>query len=196
MSTENIPADADVDRRHVMIDLETLGICHTAAIFAIGAVKFDPYDTEAPMERFVVGVDPQSCQDAKLIIEGRTVMWWLHPDRAAARTAVLGLPYVDLWSALSGFAEWFGEPKPVWGNGANFDNVVLRNAYNAAGIAPPWFFYNDRCYRTLKNMYSGIKAEMPKIDFTELTPHSPLDDAVAQAKHLQQIVKALSVKVD
>lgn len=178
---------------HVMLDLETMSTRSNAAIISIGAAKFDPNNEDVPFETFSIGVDLESCKAARLDIEGATVMWWLQPERAAAREELLKLPYADLWSALAGFAEWFGEPKPIWGNGASFDNAILSSAYRAAGIDQPWKHWHDRCYRTLKNT---PVAKTTNIDFTGLTQHTSLGDAIAQAKHLQKIVKALGIIVE
>jgi hypothetical protein len=41
----------------------------------------------------------------------------------------------------------------IWGNGANFDNPLLACAFEAAGVRPCYKFFNERCYRTVKNQY-------------------------------------------
>lgn len=187
MSTESTP------NIHVMLDLETMSTRANAAIISIGAVKFDPNNMDVPFETFSVGVDLESCKAAGLDIEGATVMWWLQPDRAVAREKLLKLPFTDLWSALAGFAEWFGEPKPIWGNGASFDNTIIASAYKAAGIDLPWQHWHDRCYRTLKNT---PVAKTIETDFTGLVKHTSLGDAIAQARHLQKIIQALNIIVE
>ena len=48
--------------------------------------------------------------------------------------------------------------KPVWGNGATFDNVILSNAFAACNIERPWSYKSDRCYRTLKSFAPDVKA--------------------------------------
>ena len=173
---------------HVMIDLETMGTGNKAAIISIGAAKFDKtkiYDT------FHVGVDLASNKPLGLEIEAETVMWWLSEDRAEARRAWLDLGKVELYEALLGFSEWLREDDPdkivafdpagVWGNGATFDNVILRNAYAGARLECPWPFWKDRCFRTLKAPYTG------PLPLREGTHHAALDDAIWQAKALQHI---------
>lgn len=168
---------------HVMIDIETMGKGGNAAILSIGAVKFNPLNVGEPIEdRFQVGVTMESCVRHGLTLDASTVEWWLHPDRRPAWDDYLLLQRVDLWEALEGFSRWFGpQSLPTWGNGATFDNVILRNAYAATDQECPWKFYDDRCYRTLKNLASEIKIERLG------THHSALDDALSQATHLQQI---------
>lgn len=171
---------------HVMVDIETLGKGNNAAILSIGMVKFNPF-TEDIYDSFYVPVDPESCQALGLKIDASTVMWWLHSDRDAARAAMMQETRVDLPSALYGLVDWFGEDKPVWGNGATFDNVILSNAFRACNIDQPWQFWNDKCYRTLKGQAKNIKL------VREGVYHNALDDAISQAKHMQDIVDYLGL---
>lgn len=174
---------------HVMVDLETMGTGNEAAIVSIGAVKFDPMGSGID-DAFYVGVSLDSSVAFGLKIDPGTVLWWMDKERDTARKALLASDFVDLPTALEGLAMWIGDgPVPVWGNGATFDNVILRNAYNKVGLDCPWAFYNDRCYRTLKNL-------APNIDRPELgTLHQALNDATVQAQHMQQIVKFLGLKL-
>ncbi len=172
---------------HVMLDIETLGKGNNACILSIGAVKFNPF-TNTIYDSFYVPVDPESCQALGLKIDASTVMWWLAPERDEGRTAMADEVRVDLPSALYGFVDWFGEDKPVWGNGSTFDNVIMSNAFAACNIDQPWKFWNDKCYRTLKGQAKSIKLKR------EGTYHNALDDAISQAKHMQAIVEYLGLK--
>lgn len=174
---------------HCMIDIETLGTGNRAALLSLGAVKFDPLAPEAEWDCFHVGVEPASCTQHGMSIDADTVMWWLHPHRAEARDAVMALTRVDLASALEGFASWYGgESLPTWGNGATFDNVIVRNAYTAVGLDCPWPYWQDRCYRTLKQQAPGLKLERRGLH------HSALDDALTQAKHLRAVAAHLGLQ--
>ena len=168
----------------VMLDLETLGMGDNAVILSIGAVKFDPWgDGFPPDPPFEVFIDPKSCTDAGLVIDAATVMWWMHPDRAAAREVFVGKQLEHISVALNMFSVWVGQPKPVWGNGSDFDNVVLRNAYTKLGLLTPWKYTQNRCYRTISNTLPDAKWERVG------THHSAVDDAATQALHLQRILK-------
>ncbi len=172
---------------HVMLDLETLGKGDRAAIISIGAVKFDPAGVGVE-SGFYVNVDAESAQAYGLQIDASTVMWWLHADREVARRALLESTPVGLAEALDGFADWFGtDSLPTWGNGATFDNIITRNAFAAVGRDLPWKFWDDRCYRTLKNLAPALKLERVG------TYHNALDDATSQALHMQAIVAHLGL---
>lgn len=165
------------EKEGIMLDLETLSTKSNAAIIAIGAVKFK-LDGEIG-EKFYQRVDAQSSEDAGLHISASTVMWWLQQSPQAQKA--LFVNPVPLRHALLSFHEFYGEDSsiPLWGNGANFDNVVLGNAYQACGLKAPWSFRANRCYRTIRNLYTGV---LPKM---EGVAHDALADAVYQAECLQ-----------
>jgi len=172
-----------------MIDLETWGTGPNALITSIGAARFDP-NGSGIIDSLELPINPVDAQRYGFDIDADTVLWWMQPDRDAAR-GQFQRAGLDLGSALDGFAMWFNEaPGPVWGNGAAFDNVLLRNAYQKAGLECPWPFWNDRCYRTMKSLTSA-----PPMGERTGTHHEAVDDAVSQALHLQQIVKQLEIIV-
>lgn len=179
-----IPAEpAPKPNIHVMIDLETLGTGPTAIPISIGAVKFNPTNRHAIMESFHVGIDAQSCADLGLKIDVGTALWWMDPERQEAFKQWFAMLKYPLPLALDGFAQWFGPASlPTWGNGASFDNVILRNAFKACGMKEPWGFHHDRCFRTLKNLHPGVKVPpMPG------TAHNALHDAVYQVQWFHEI---------
>lgn len=177
---------------HVMIDIETLGTGNNACLLSLAGVKFDPNDqTHNMLDAFYVGIDLDSCIQLGMTVTGKTIEWWFHPDRAAARAAFLEVEHVDLASTLDGFAQWYGNKSlPTWGNGATFDNVILRNAYNLIGRECPWHYRDDRCFRTFRNLApflgyvggSGIE-------------HHALDDARAQTFLLKDIAAFLRLEL-
>jgi 3' exoribonuclease, RNase T-like len=174
-----------------MVDLETLGNGNNAVILSIGACKFFPEGQGVDIHtshRFEMFVDPQSCVDAGMQMDPSTVLWWMDPGRAEARDVLMAnmKDAMPLRHALFQFANWLGGDRPVWGNGATFDNVILRNAYMLVGIECPWQFWNDRCYRTMKSIAPSVKMQRKGIH------HSALADAVSQAEHLQSINRFLS----
>lgn len=164
-----------------MVDLETLGNGSNAVIVSIGAVEFDNLGVG---REFYALIDPQSCVDIGMQIDASTVLWWMkQPDDA--RKALTAGGHVPIKEALFAFTNWMREVEAayVWGNGATFDNVILANAYRKADIPQPWKYYNDRCYRTLKNLYPTV--EQPA-DIG--TAHNALDDAKWQAQHAVNII--------
>jgi hypothetical protein len=166
---------------NVMIDLETMGTNDNAAIIAIGAVAFDFEGNIGP--EFYELVDLNSSVSKGGVMDASTVLWWMKQSDEARKEfeKVADLePYV--LEGFENFIEQFDDVK-VWGNGASFDNVILANAYRRNDIPTPWKYYNDRCYRTMKNLHGDIKMEREGVH------HNALADAISQAKHLQRILK-------
>lgn len=168
-------------KTQVMLDLETLGNKPGAVIVAIGAVKFGGGEI---LDEFYRRIDPQSCVASGLAMDVSTVLWWLKQSDAARLEIVE--PGELLGQALLDFRRWLDtQDAEIWGNGAAFDNVLLAAAYDAAGITVPWKFWNDRCYRTIKNLHHEVP--LPR----EGTHHHALDDARSQARHLMAILPTL-----
>lgn len=182
---------SEAETLECMVDLETLGAGNSAVLLSIGACKFLPHgqgvDIHAP-HRFEVFVAPQSCVDIGMKMDASTVLWWMDPERGEARDVMMAnlARAVPIQVALSRFNAWLGQDMPVWGNGATFDNVIMNSAYTLAGVARPWMFWNDRCYRTMKSKFPSVKMQRTGIH------HSALADAVSQAEHLQSINRFIS----
>ena len=173
----------------VMLDLETMGTSPDSAIVAIGAVGFDPLRGELGAEfEHVVSLDSAVAAGGQM--DPSTVMWWLRRgDAARAAIAGGGLLPVSIEKALEDFASWlrqiFGDSVRVWGHGADVDNVILGRAYRRLGKEQPWGTFNNRCYRTVKNLRRDIEMDRSG------THHVALDDARSQAAHLIKLLKAI-----
>lgn len=162
---------------HIMIDLETMGTRPNAPIVSIGAVAFDAGGVH---RAFYANVDLGSAVNSGAEIAPSTVEWWLGQSDEARAALLAKDDEYSLVGALTEFSKWahLDRISGVWGNGASFDNVILSESYNRAAVPCPWPFWQDRCYRTVKNMYPGV--EMVRSG----THHNALDDARTQAEHL------------
>lgn len=168
--------------RDVMIDLETMGQGADAAIVAIGAVEFDR-ETRETGEEFYLTVDLESAVRAGGVMDPSTVMWWMRQSDHA-RQALDGK--TNIAQALATFSGWLRGRADlgairIWGNGSDFDNVILANAYRRLLLPAPWKFFNNRCYRTWKNEHLHTRLERSG------THHNALDDAVSQARHMLSV---------
>lgn len=170
--------------QHIMLDLETMSISSQAAIISIGAVTFGHPDKDFPKETFYQAINPIDSQRFGHIDAG-TFVWWMSQSDDARQ--VFTEECCQLSEALNLFSKFCAQFKNVsiWGNGADFDNVVLRNAFHMTGIDAPWSFKNNRCYRTLK----GLR---PDIEFKRCgVAHNSLADAISQAFHAEKILSAI-----
>ena len=167
--------------KEVMVDLETMAATNNASIVSIGAVMIDTEQLNTVSD-FYITVDLESCAPYGFDVEASTVLWWLQQSEHA-RMQLTGDKRFPIDEALKQFAVWCGN-RPVWGNGATFDNVILRNAYRRVGQKCPWHYRNDRCYRTMKELFPEASVPPPNEK-----KHDALADAHWQAQHLINIYK-------
>lgn len=180
---------------HLMIDLETMGNKPKAPIVSIGAVLFDP-QSGALGEEFYAAVQLESAMAQGAVPDGDTIIWWLKqsPEARAAICADDAMPIAAALSELSHFINRHADnPKylKVWGNGANFDNVIIRGAFERAGHICPWQFWNDHDVRTIVTLGRAIGFD-PKRDMPfDGEVHNALADTRHQAKYVSAIWQRL-----
>lgn len=169
----------EIKYEHVMLDLETMGLRSDAAIVAIGATAFD-FVTKTLGPSFYAPVDLKSSVDMGGTMDPSTIGFWLHQSKEAIDTT-FPKGAQSLGQALHEFAGYltqFGSNVRVWGNGSDFDNVILCNAYLRSNQGMPWKFFNNRCFRTLKEGQEHVTKPVRKG-----IHHNALDDAIHQAEH-------------
>jgi hypothetical protein len=180
---------------HVMLDLETLSTRSDAAVLSIGAVKFDLEKVRMPVEW--LNEPPPSIAIPGIILPRTgecfytcvrdpgghtdldTVLWWLQQGEDARQSQVNSARVPDslLAGMLTAFRDWIGDC-PVWGNGASFDNTIMRGLFHRCGVEC-WNPWQDRCYRTWKQ-------GKPKMESRSGVYHNALADAYSQAAHMVQ----------
>ncbi|HHO0110101.1 TPA: 3'-5' exoribonuclease domain-containing protein [Shigella flexneri] len=175
---------------HLMIDLETMGKNPDAPIISIGAIFFDPQTGDMGPE-FSKTIDLDT---AGGVIDRDTIKWWLKQSREA-QSALL-TDEIPLDDALLQLREFIDENSgeffvQVWGNGANFDNVILRRSYERQGIPCPWRYCNDRDVRTIVELGKAIDFDARTAIPFEGERHNALDDARHQAKYVSAIWQKL-----
>jgi len=166
----------------IMLDLETLGTSAGCVVATIGAVRFTPHEI---LDSIYLRLDIRQQQRDGLHIDADTVLWWLKRDEAARAELTAG-DVQRPTQALTALADWMrsaGQVDELWGNGADFDCVILAAMYRQllSGAFLPWRYSAHRCFRTMAALYPQVQMER------EGTHHNALDDAISQAKHLQRI---------
>ncbi|EER7062684.1 exonuclease, partial [Escherichia coli] len=168
---------------HLSVDLETMGTNPDAPINSIGGTFFDPATGEMGPE-FSKAIDLETSGG---IIDRKTIKWWAKRSREAQ--SAIFTDEISLDVALRLFIEFIEKNSggcfvQVWGNGANFDNVILRRSYERQGIPCPWLYYNDRDVRTIVELGNAIGFDVRMAIPFEGVPHNALDDARHQAKQV------------
>ena len=177
-----------------MVDMETLGQIPLAAVFSIGGVFFHPSKRQLYSEFYML-INPQSCIDLGMISQQDTLDWWEKQspearkelDRSFSEGQDIKFAIGEYFKYLKDGSRNFGGVNEIrmMSNGADFDLPILTVAAHLTGQTLPWKFWNNRCFRTLKNMK---KVPEPKRDGVF---HNALDDAIHQARWCCDIVERM-----
>lgn len=169
-----------------MIDLETMGLPPTGALISIGACFFDVATcTIGPT--FLRTVNLATAVRDGGTIDASTVIWWLGQSQEA-RDGVR-FSAIDVKTALQDFIDFVNEHSRwqdvrPWGNSSTFDLSILGGAFQRSGLRTPWYFTQERCFRTVRNIYPAVEYD-PADKGTGA--HNALEDAKFQAEHLFKI---------
>lgn len=178
--------------KDIMLDLETLGTAPGCTVLSIGAVAFD--SVYGLGDTFDVIISRGDSERVGLTEHPDNVRWWEQQSFDAQETlrqaTEAGLTVEAALARFGGFVETItgGEPGVrVWGNGAGFDQPILRGLYKAIQLKHlvPWDWWNDRCFRTLRGLAPHLA--MPRTGVL----HNALDDAITQAEHAVRVMQYL-----
>ena len=175
-----------------VVDIETLDKTPSAVIFAIGCVIVDIEQLEITNEFYTV-INPN--QKGRTAGNG-TPEWWLKqsletPEAFEQLQAAYG-SNKTLKAALYEFGaflteEFNGSPINMFGNGPEFDNVVLTNAFEWAGLKTPWPYWGNQSIRT-SNLLAQLAGHKIEREFVGIKHHA-LDDAYHEAFLLIDAIK-------
>lgn len=176
---------------HFVVDIETPDNRSTSAILSIGCAVLSKEG--AVQATFYTPVSLADCLNHGLTIGASTIAWWMEQSEEARLvwTEASSKDAPTLAQALTMFRDWMESQKgwksrTLWGNGSDFDNVIIANACNAVGMETPWPYYGNACFRTMKNRW---KWYVPEPEFIGVK-HNAKDDAVHEAVWLGRILAA------
>ena len=170
-----------------MLDLETLGTQPGCVILTLGAVKFNPYDTQEPGPGLYIrpDVDEQIARGRE--VQEDTLAWWAQQNEEV-REEALGtegrVPVEEMYRQLNRFLVGVDN---IWAQGPVFDIAILENLYMQYGWPTPWQFWQISDSRTLFKVHGDPRKK------TELL-HNALADCVSQAEAVQKIYADLGLK--
>ena len=162
---------------HYSIDLETLDTKPSAIILSIGIVTFNQEGIHNGFELFP---SIQEQIDADRTMSESTLMWWLSQSPEARKT-VTEAKRLSLRDTLEVVSHILTEVEGVWGNGSDFDNVILSSLFAGECLRQPWHFALSRCVRTLRAQHPDRGFDFKGIAHT----------ALADAQHQANIVRSL-----
>lgn len=183
-----------------MVDLETMDNVGTSAIVSIGAVQCNLTTGEIG-DTFYRVVDLVGQIEAGRTINPDTLYWWLGQSEGA-RGALTVPGKLLLAHMLDEFNAWLlalSNNTPghlrLWGNGASFDNAILRNAYRSyhQDLCIP--FWQDRDMRTILGFFpKSMQEAYRKNNMRVGTYHNPKDDCLHQIKYCSHVLQELGVR--
>ena len=183
-----------------VVDIETLGKSASAVIASIGVVIVD-----VAQLRIVDEFYTRVARSQGRLVDAETLTWWEqqkaeNPDAWVEVFSDGARPsLIYALEALSGFlSRHFGEAGPVelMGNGSEFDNVLLADAYKQWGIEQPWPFRGNQSLRTAVWMGRQLLDIDPKYDLPFVgVRHHALHDARHEAAYLLHIMGAFKKAV-
>lgn len=177
---------------HVMVDLETASTANNAAILSLGACCFAGRNPHSD-SRFYMKASLASNEAIGLNVDKEVMEWWDKQSPHSRAEAFSGTE--DVLSVLDHFHSWICKLGPIenvhlWGNGADFDLVILRNAYET-NATYPFDFRKHRCYRTISSIFASF---IPYPKYAE-QQHNALADAEHQAKRISHLVNIGKISI-
>ena len=182
----------------IMIDLETMDNIGSSAVLSIGAVQCNLITGEIGEEFYRV-VDLEGQDKYGRTIDHKTLYWWLGQSKGA-RDALLIPGKVLLEDMCTSFKAWieylnWPQTKRLWGNGASFDNAIIRSAFKSVEMEFPIPFWQDRDMRTIVGFYpKSLQEDWRQNNIRNGTYHNALDDAKYQVQYCSHILQELGVK--
>lgn len=172
------------NEKPIVVDLETLGTKPNSGILAIGATTLDLKYT------FYRTIKKSSLDFYGFGYSLDTMKWWNEQPSHVREEAFNGTTQIR--EALKEFQSWLyvvckDKDPLIVGNGAAFDNVILKHAYDRLDLSVPWTYKNDFCYRTLRKVL-GDRIKEP--DFLG-DKHNALADAIHEARVLNLMLEKL-----
>ncbi len=181
-------------QHHIMVDLETVSTEPEAGILSIGAVEFScpiggfaySYHADREPKEFYERISFESLESAGFHISPETMAWWDKTENKEARMEAFGGSR-NIAGVLIDFSMWLiscmqypHDDLILWSNGADFDCVILAQAYERVGLNFPIDCRNYRCFRTLKNL-------MPPNLLNLVPPNQEKHNALSDAKWQAQV---------
>ncbi|ENF7816950.1 3'-5' exoribonuclease [Enterobacter soli] len=204
-STVTVSAQSDLNKddsaemlyTHLMVDVEALGKKPGSPLVSIGAVFFDPATGNTGPEFYEV-ISLESSMACGGVPDASTIIFWLKAS-SEARSEIVMDSAITLSDALQQLDDFITanasngkDSVQVWGNGATYDNVLLAESFDRAGIPCPWKFWNNRDVRTIVELGKAVgytpRYEIPFVG----EPHKAISDAHHQVKYVSAIWQRLT----
>jgi hypothetical protein len=174
---------------HGMIDLETLGTAQDTVVLSLGAVKFDPFNSEDPTHALYIkpDVDEQTATHNRTV-DDDTLRWWNDQPEHIRDEALSEDDRISCSEFIKQINRWCVGVDILWCQGPLFDYAILEHFYRDMEQPIPWHFWQIRDSRTL----FALMPKDPRKDIQQEL-HNALADSYFQAQCVQKTYKHLGV---
>lgn len=180
-----------------MLDIETLGTENNTTVIQLSSVAFNITNGDIISE-FNEFIDIG--QTKELNVTGSTIKWWLKTDVNLFKE-LIEKGNLSEKEVFEKFYNWMKELQETYslylhGNSPMFDNQIVKTKLTQYGFSYPIAYKNDRCVRTIVDLYCAKKGitekqfkDIHKSD--DLVAHNGLDDCKFQIKFVVEAYKDL-----
>ena len=175
--------------KHIMLDIETLGVHPGSAILTLGAVEFDLFfPSVSSGHEFYRRVDQADPIMQRFTVNPETKAWWKKQDLKAYHEAFIEEPRTKITVTLEEFCDWFwliDQGHCLWSHGASFDIPIVEDAMRRLQVVIPWKYSMIRDTRTIYDLAGHNREHLGK------PIHHALEDCKVQIKDVRQAYHSL-----
>ena len=174
---------------HGMIDLETLGTAQNTVVLSLGAVKFNPFNSEDPTHALYIKPDVDE-QTATLnrTVDDDTLRWWNNQPESIRDEALSENDRISCSDFIKQINRFCVGVDVLWCQGPLFDYAILEDFYRNMQQPCPWHYWQIRDSRTL----FALMPKDPRKDIQQEL-HNALADAYFQAQCVQKTYKHFNI---
>lgn len=167
-----------LDKRHFMLDLETLATTPDAVVLSIGAVEFNPFTGQILSDFYhILRLEDQSHRK----VNPDTVIWWVENLNEKNKDVFTQQQKTPVRNALLLLSNYLGdEKKAIWACDPDFDCAILANLYAEYHLPCPWKYYEPKSVRTVRELAKLHNISLEKT----AVAHNALDDCKEQVKDI------------
>lgn len=179
------------DAVHIALDLETASLEKSAAIVQLAAAVIPVGAMKGCYPTFDSRISLQSCEHVLLHVSKETMEWWNTQDpelrkKVFSGTTQIGDALLDFYDWTKSLAGTTGQIV-LWGNGTEFDNVVLQNAWELF-MEWPFHYRNAHHLRTLLTTVPLDVQERAHNRFLADNPGNVQHDALHDARYQAHMI--------
>ena len=174
--------------KHLIVDIETLGVTPPAPILTIGMVFLDfTKSREGTMTKYYFGVNASECVGD---CDEETLAWWGRQDCSVRHEAFNHEPTPNVFKVVASVIEKEA-PHYLWGKAPDFDFGHIGAQMKAHNIEVPWKFWQLRDIRTIEGLHlkcESVRKLNPDENNPSFQPHHALFDALTEALQLKSVL--------